>query len=209
MSDRIRLPYFFDSEEQKLIDDYYTNNGHNWKDKRLTPVKDNLKRFLRFVQNNKCCYCQQELGFDNQEVNIEHIVDKNKHKAFGFLAKNLALSCPACNSCKGDREVLENSGAPLYPDNSLGFKIVHPHYDYYSEHIECVNYPVFKSLSKKGTFTINTCKLNRFETIEQRQKEHYYKTKIINSILNSGLVEKDQKEAFAAIKKVLCENDDD
>lgn len=204
MKDRIIVAYQFNQSESELIKKYYTDNDYKWDDNRLKSIKYSIRQYLRYLQHNKCCYCKQELGFDNQQVDIEHIVPKEKHKQFGFVPKNLALSCHACNSCKTDTEVLEDDSVNEYPDNINAFKIIHPYHDEYGKNI-IVNYPVYVSLTDKGDFTIKTCHLNRLAEVEKRQREWRYKEKFINSILNSGLCEKDPSEAYTAIRQIIGE----
>lgn len=205
MKSKIAVAYQFSQSESSLIESYYTRNDYKWDDKRLMPVKSNIRKYLRYLQHNLCCYCKQELGFDNQQVDIEHIVPKEKYKQFGFEPQNLALSCHACNSCKTDTEVLTNKSVTTYPSSLNAFKIVHPYFDDYEKNIT-VKYPLFISHTDKGDFTIQTCHLNRLAEVEKRQKEWKYKEKFINSILNSGLCEKNAAEAYKAIKQIIDED---
>lgn len=202
MLEKILVPYIFDEEEKKVISENY-NSDKDWSKSKLTPIKNNLKQYLRYVQKNQCCYCKQDLGFDYRQVDIEHIVDKNDHWSFGFEPKNLALSCPACNSCKTNQESLEDANVIQYPDNGDGFVIVHPYYDNYSDHIKA-HYPVFISKSKKGDKTIEYCKLNRLKNVEARQKETMQKLAIVNALLSSDVTKGNEDAIFKAIKDIIA-----
>ncbi|TOH24941.1 hypothetical protein CGI85_24100, partial [Vibrio parahaemolyticus] len=86
----------------------------DWEKGAFDSIKENLIADLRPKQNNKCCYCKSELGFDIKAVDIEHILPKSKHEKFTFHPKNLALSCPGCNTSKGSKEVVKR-GVQNYP----------------------------------------------------------------------------------------------
>ncbi|WP_265169730.1 hypothetical protein [Pseudomonas solani] len=100
-------------------------------------------------------------------ANIEHIIPKSKKIEFIFEPKNLCVICPDCNEVKRSQEVTGDEPNPLkrnaiqYPRTSGAFKIVHPHFDNYSEHIIHAN-RIYIDITPKGHWTIGACKLNRF-----------------------------------------------
>src|SRR5690606_31764056 len=116
-------------------------------------------------------YCKYKLGFDIKQVDIEHIIPKSEYENFTFEAKNLALSCPACNTKKSTKPVLKNV-IVRYPTNGANVIIIHAHYDDYSNHIDIINDCVFVAKSTKGSETITFCELFRLSTVEQRAKAH-------------------------------------
>lgn len=61
-----------------------------------------------------------------------------------------------------------------YPNDSNGFKIIHPLYDRYSEHIELVGDVLYRGKINKGIFTINTCHLYRVGLAEERVDQKMY-----------------------------------
>jgi hypothetical protein len=85
-----------------------------------------------------------------------------------FLPENLCVACPTCNEFKGTTEVLNDPETTTYPETSTGFKIIHPMYDKYSEHIELVGDVLYRGKTDKGNFTINTCHLYRVDLAEER-----------------------------------------
>ena len=85
-----------------------------------------------------------------------------------FLPENLCVACPTCNEFKGTDEVLEDPKTASYPTTSAGFKIIHPLYDKFSDHIELVGGVLYKGKTPKGVFTINTCHLYRADLAEER-----------------------------------------
>jgi hypothetical protein len=58
--------------------------------------------------------------------------------------------------------VLENPHAQQYPRSSKAFKIVHPHFDEYTDHILRLGEAFYIGRSDKGLFTIKECGLKRF-----------------------------------------------
>ncbi|UFH34919.1 HNH endonuclease [Flavobacterium acetivorans] len=173
MSNRILIPYNFTILETSIIAQYFSSHS-DWTKPVFDPIKVNIISHLRTQQNNRCCYCKYQLGFDIKQVDIEHIVPKSEYEIFTFKAINLALSCPACNTKKSTKPVL-NSSIVNYPLNGTNFKIIHAHYDDYSNHIDIFNDCVFVAKTSKGSETITFCELFRLSTVEQRAKA-YQKT---------------------------------
>lgn len=168
MSNRILTPYSFTTVETSTISRHFSNHA-DWTKTVFDSIKANIILHLRTQQNNTCCYCKYQLGFDIKQVDIEHIIPKSEYEIFTFKALNLALSCPACNTKKSIKQVLNNS-IINYPLNGTNFKIIHAHYDEYSNHINIVNNCVFIAMTSKGSETITFCELFRLSTVEQRAK---------------------------------------
>ncbi|RLJ72856.1 HNH endonuclease [Pedobacter alluvionis] len=173
MSDKINNHYIFDKEDNSIIKSNF-NNYLDWDKSCFDTVKEKIKKFLRSEQNNKCCYCKKELKFDLKDVDIEHIIPKSAYSKFTFHKYNLALSCPACNTIKGSKEVVKKI-IVNYPRDSKNIKIIHSHFDNYSENIKIENDCVFIPLTKKGSETITVCELYRLITVEQKAKESLIK----------------------------------
>lgn len=169
MSEKINIPYKFLTTEKKVIKDYFSVHT-DWEKDVFDDIKENLKKYLRAQQDNKCCYCKRELGFDIKEVDIEHIIPKSRFEKFTFHDKNLALSCPACNTIKSTNCVLVKNSIIHYPSNGTNFKIIHAHYDDYSTHIKVDDGCVYIAKSKKGSETITICGLYRLSGVEENAK---------------------------------------
>ena len=90
------------------------------------------------------------------------------------------------NCKKGTKEVLVNKNIEDYPKDGKGFKIIHPMYDRYSDHIELVGGILYRGKTPKGCFTINTCHLYRVDLAEERvyQRIKEGKGEIISGIIN-------------------------
>ncbi|MCM4161959.1 HNH endonuclease [Antarcticibacterium flavum] len=168
MSDIISKPYVWTIAEKQVIKDNFGNHN-DWPKGIFNNLKEKLIDYLRIQQKNKCCYCKYDLGFDIKQVDIEHIVPKSRHERFTFEPLNLALSCPGCNTKKSVKPVL-NTITVKYSKNSNNYKIVHAHFDNYSDHINIVNGCVFTANSAKGSETITYCELFRLSTVEEKIK---------------------------------------
>ena len=103
-------------------------------------------------------------------MDIEHIVPKSEYSNYTFHAKNLALSCPGCNTKKGTKSVLK-SAITVYPSNGSNITIVHPHFDNYSQHIKRYPEAIYEGLSDKGRRTIIYCELDRLKSVLKKMKE--------------------------------------
>ncbi|WP_400263122.1 HNH endonuclease [Sphingobacterium sp. SG20118] len=164
----ILIPYPFNKSEKSLIA-IHSKTHDDWTKTTFDAIKSNIISHLRLQQSNLCCYCKYPLGFDIKQVDIEHIVPKSQYPKFSFHCKNLALSCPACNTKKSTKSVL-NKAITNYPRNGSNFKIVHAHFDDYSTHIDIFDNCVFIAKTTKGSETITCCELFRLSTVEQRVK---------------------------------------
>jgi hypothetical protein len=85
----------------------------------------------------------------------------SNHPQFMFTPRNLAASCVECNVSKGDKETLTNANRTTYPTASNDFRVVHPHYDAFADHIFRFGM-IYVAKTKKGKTTIYACDLLRF-----------------------------------------------
>jgi hypothetical protein len=189
MSNRILAAYNLTAIEKKLIKNKLKCHT-DWDTTNIfDDIKKNIRDFLRTEQDNKCCYCKRELGFDIKEVDIEHIIPKSLHWKFTFEPLNLALSCPACNTKKGDTNILSKS-IVRHPVNSKKITIVHAHYDEYDKNINLIDNCIFEPLTKKGSHTITVCELFRLKVVEKKAKAAITKrtpeSKLIEYIVNAS-----------------------
>ncbi len=138
--------------------------------KYIKSFKDNLREDMYDKQNELCAYCRMYVPLGCVPMHREHIVYKDKHPQWMFLPENLCIACPLCNEYKGETEVLVHPKTKQYPKSGKGFKIIHPLYDRYSKHIELLGGFLYRGLTKKGKFTINTCHLYRYKLAEDRAK---------------------------------------
>ena len=184
MTERISLAYSFSSDEMDVINDNFTSHL-DWGKGAFDLLKLNMISHLREQQNNKCCYCKKHLGFDIKDVDIEHIIPKSMYGNFTFTSQNLALSCPACNTKKSTSCVLQRQEIVRYPRSSANFKIIHPHFDNYSEHITIQNSCIYIASSKKGSETITICELFRLRKVHEQSKKYNTGKSIASRLIES------------------------
>ena len=165
-------PYQPTEEEKQAIREL-ENKGlvaSDWKSgsKYIKNFKEHLKNDMYKKQYKRCAFCRIHIPTGCVHMHRDHIVYKDAHPQWMFLPENLCVSCPICNEFKGTTEVLTNPKTAVYPKDSNGFKIIHPLYDRYSEHIELLNGILYKGKTAKGVFTIETCHLYRVDLAEER-----------------------------------------
>lgn len=169
MNNRIKIPYAIPEDEKQIIRENFT--GHkDWDKPVFARIKAHIIEHLRQQQENECCYCKRKLGFDIKDVDIEHIIPKSDYEKFTFEPKNLALSCPGCNTKKGDQKVLRRRNVTNYPRTSNNLTIIHAHYDRYCDHIDIRDRVIYVPKTDKGCETIKLCKLYRMQTVEDNMK---------------------------------------
>ena len=150
-------------EDKGLVPDDW-DSGKNG----IKSFKKNFRRYMYNNQNKLCAYCRIHVPICCDPMHREHIVYKSEHPQWMYLPQNLCLACATCNEYKGTIEVLCNPRVKTYPKKGNGFKIIHPLYDRYSEHIELVGDILYRAKTEKGLFTIKTCHLDRVELAEER-----------------------------------------
>ena len=187
------------SQKEIAVTSKPVKSHRDWAVSKYKSFRDNLKNHYREQQSNLCCYCKKTLGFDLKEVEIEHVLPKSIYTQFIFESRNLALSCPACNTSKGSIDVFVGKQVTsCYPIESDSFSIIHPHYDKYSEHINIVEQFLYAPLSKKGTETIRTCKLHRLNKV-MKNANTINKEKVSAETLIEGIsaMTKEQRQIVA------------
>lgn len=169
--------YTINPDEAELIESLPKPlKADDWDTTNLQDFKNRFRMYMEQQQNSCCAYCRTYVDTGNSPFDIEHIVPKSKHPEWTFLPENLCLSCRKCNFAKGKEEILVNKNAGEYPHEGSGFKIVHPYFDKYSEHIELVNGILYRGLTDKGRFTIEKCKLDRYELAASRVRHKIQNT---------------------------------
>jgi hypothetical protein len=148
---------------ERMADENFTHR--DWSDPSLEDVRCEIRDHYRDVQRLRCVYCQGAVAQRSAAgAPVEHIVPKSQCLSFMFEPKNLCVVCPDCNEYKSKKEVFDPvMVAPRvnYPAISKAFRIVHPHFDEYDDHIMRHN-RVYVDCSEKGGYTIYICNLNRF-----------------------------------------------
>jgi uncharacterized protein (TIGR02646 family) len=129
-----------------------------------------IRKHYLTEQDFRCAYCRiQKKEKHGMTWDVEHILPKSLYPEFLFEPENLAVACKECNGSKDNQEILTKKlgKARNYPRSSDEFKIVHPHYDKLSDHIEISvvegrrRYRVLNN--EKGRNTYIACNFFRFD----------------------------------------------
>ncbi|GHD45459.1 TIGR02646 family protein [Marinobacter persicus] len=194
MYTKISEPYLLSKWEADIVKNHFRFHK-DWDKVTFESIKKNIIKHLRVKQDNQCCYCRGVLGFDIKEVDIEHVIPKSKYPAFTFHAKNLALSCPGCNTSKGTKNVLRKE-IKYYPRTGSNITIIHPHFDDYFVSINIHEGVIFEGRDDKGCETIKLCKLYRLKDVLEKKKKISTSVspiqKLIEDIRNADESEKNQ-----------------
>lgn len=128
-----------------------------------------VRDYYRDEQRLRCPYCfRLREEFHGGQWDIDHIIPKASSPNYLYTPKNLTVTCKDCNTHKSDKTPLVNpisDGIP-YPENNEVYKIIHPHFDDYHEHIKYSQnregYSCHEVITVKGIETFNMCRLIRF-----------------------------------------------
>lgn len=204
---QINEPFEFSEEEIEFLGENPLSDKIKWDNKIYKPIRDRIRAHYVRLQNLTCAYCRLPIHGGTDNIEIEHIIDKNNRPDFTFESLNLVISCHLCNFSKKTTKVLYTCPPPNeYPKNTALFKIIHGHYDNYFENIEFRKGSIYHGKSKKGDFTIETCGLDRQGLAEQREEMEMYQNdpfiaKIIE-VRNSGLNEELINSLFEQLKNI-------
>lgn len=120
----------------------YDGVSHSVWNSTAGPIVE-VRAFVRLhylkEQKFRCAYCRIEKKETHGLTwDVEHIIPKSTHPNFLFHPQNLAIACKECNSAKDNHEVLVRPRKRLstYPLQKEDYRIVHPHFDVYSDHFE-------------------------------------------------------------------------
>lgn len=199
-------PYHPTDEEVRTIKELEDKglDASDWdSDKKgIRSFKKNLRQDMYRKQNKLCAYCRVHVSIACEPLHREHIVYKDEHPQWTFLPENLCVSCYWCNVYKGTTEVLVNPQTTEYPESGDGFKIIHPLYDKFSDHIELLGDVLYRGKTEKGIFTIDTCHLYRVDLAEERVDQKMYeenKGKVVAELVHLATMSEkyvDDKDKF-------------
>lgn len=209
------------NKNQRIKDHYNFSGEHSihrprggkdsWSSSRYTQIKKQIKFHYSVVQNDICPYCREEIRYGGYGEPIEHIYPKSLEPKWMFEPRNLCLSCYGCNSKKHNKITTIDGYVrnQNYPSEAKSFRIVHPHLDKYSKHID--SNEVFlrpRANSEKGRETIKICKLNRFELLMKRAKRKSRSKKDlidinIDQLCSSYSTKEERKQAAKFIQDLI------
>ncbi|WP_175883719.1 HNH endonuclease [Burkholderia sp. BCC0044] len=156
----------------KFVQKYDGINHEIWNstEKEIQEVRKEIREHYLGEQSYRCAYCRIEKKEKHGMVwDVEHILPKSLYPKFVFEPENLCLACKECNTPKDDCDVLNGEAAKrsAFPNKSGDYRIVHPHYDIYSDHFEVSvvgGRRRYRILNKgKARFTYMVCDLSRFD----------------------------------------------
>ena len=195
-----------DKEQGLVADDWDSQKTY------IKSFKKNLRNDMYKKQNKLCAFCRIHVPLACVPMHREHIVYKNKHPQWTFLPENLCVACPSCNEYKGTTEVLVDPQTITYPNVGDGFKIIHPLYDRYSDHIELLGGVLYRGKTDKGIFTIEKCHLYRVGLAEERADQKMYvdnKGNIIAELVHLATISNhyidDQDDVLCYVKNIVEE----
>lgn len=165
-----------DNADIAIIEQVIAAGGDIWENPSIKPVKRKIKDHYRAVLNENCCYCRRDTTDEfNMVLDIEHVLPKAVYSTYMFTPFNLSVSCKRCNmEIKKDKVTFLNNPAipPANAQDTNNYKLIHPNFDIYSEHLtkevyqyddkKLVKYSVVDT-SPKGLYTKEFFELDKFE----------------------------------------------
>lgn len=194
--------------EIKLKDIAFTHN--DWSEDDLIDLRKAIRDFYKKQQRGFCSYCKNPVSVQaSDNCHVEHIAPKSKYRSFIFEPKNLCVICAECNKIKREQETMaqepdtvkKGSMRRLYPRSSNAFKIVHPHFDNYEDHIEIFGDYFYVDKTIKGGHTILYCKLNR-RLHHFGWRREYIEDSAVIDMAGKLLAEKDPSEQRRRIEEM-------
>lgn len=157
----------FLGEDLELVNEFNLlkdKESVSWSDEKYSHVRKTIKDHYLKEQDYTCCFCRQRIVVkSNRAWDAEHIISKSTHPNFMFEPKNLCITCPDCNNEKRDGQVLDREDRVRFPMNSNAYKIVHPHFDSYDEHLDVIVVgKLYRIKTFKGRYTYRIYGLDRF-----------------------------------------------
>ncbi|MFT5760506.1 MAG: hypothetical protein ACI9LM_005293 [Alteromonadaceae bacterium] len=169
----IKIKVDFDKVQQQLIgsiilDPQFKHTDWNREDYsvELEALRKHIRDHYRTQQHGKCAYCKKDISVTSAlNCHVEHIAPKSKHEKFIFDPKNLCIACADCNVIKKEQDTISplknGKKRTRYPSSANAFKIIHPHFDNWDDHLKIFGGRWYIDKLPKGNFTIGVCKLNQ------------------------------------------------
>jgi 5-methylcytosine-specific restriction endonuclease McrA len=163
----IQVPVVYSDKSKEVVDKYEADqklqHQDYWLEKEVSPIRAEIKNHYKLEQNYTCVYCNKKISVKHSAAwDAEHIVARENSPQFMFAPENLCVACKDCNGPKSNQNVLANRDRKKYPTCSEDFLVVHPHFDYYKDHIAIFLDSIYSPKTKKGQKTIELCNLLRF-----------------------------------------------
>ncbi len=143
--------------------------------------KEDTKKALQKIYNNKCCYCEKDISDSYQQV--EHFRPKAIYYWLAHSWDNLLLCCDRCNGFKSDTFDIEGLKAHYKESDLSTIHILGRAYNslekplFINPEIEDVEDKLsfdrsgkILSYDKRVQYTISKCKIDRPEANAKRKK---------------------------------------
>lgn len=192
----------FTDEDLDLVNNFNAlkdKKSVSWSDDKYSHIRKTIKDHYLAEQDYTCFYCRQRMVVNSNRVwDAEHIISKSTHPAFMFEPKNLCVTCPDCNNEKRDGKVLDRESRVRFPSFSYAYKIAHPHFDNYHEHLEViVPGMLYRIKTAKGRYTYRIYGLDRFSMYVDRIREQNKNDKV-QKLMQSALMDSKNYEDYEA-----------
>lgn len=138
--------FALDAEEQAaIIAALATDKPWDWKpggglEESLVSAKGKIRNLHLARHGQRCCYCRFPLhGGGHFVIDREHVLPKSVEafRHLSFTVWNLGVSCKRCNmQYKGaDVDFLINAGCAEALQDGANYRLIHPNFDLYKDHI--------------------------------------------------------------------------
>lgn len=152
----INTPVYISPSEYLRI----KTHNNNWSYYYLGDIINKVRGHYLTEQGKLCAFCK--LPF-RDDIQVEHIIPKLGNqiprKEFSFTPQNLVVSCRFCNTNKSTNNDFIEQKWKHYPQSGVFFKIIHPHFDKYFDHIQIIDNSRYVAKTVKGYNTIERCGL--------------------------------------------------
>jgi len=145
--------------------------------KAISSAKAKIRDYHLARHGSKCCYCRINLyGGGPFMTDREHVLPKSiaDYKPLSYTMWNLGIACKRCNIeyKKNKVDFVVTVGVPALLTNGENYRLVHPNFDLYTEHLSrsameaedavLVKYTVIAG-SPKGAYTYEYFNLRGLE----------------------------------------------
>lgn len=156
----------------------------------LAAIKVKIREYHLQRHEESCCYCRRSLeGEFNLVIDREHVLPKSTpaYRPLTYTMWNLGVACKRCNmQYKGMKtDFVVSPGVAAEYENEANYRIVHPNFDLYEEHLDrsavakgtkrIVKYSVVPG-SAKGAYTyeyfnLRGLEIGSFDALQTGQAE--------------------------------------
>ncbi|WP_143749155.1 HNH endonuclease [Mesorhizobium sp. WSM3882] len=172
---------FTNAEKDAIAAALATDKPWDWKpggevEEALKSVKKKILDLHMARHGDRCCFCRKNMkGGGPFVIDREHVLPKSlpDYKVLAYEMWNLGISCKRCNMGYKKRKVdfVVDAANPAALQSSANYRLIHPNYDLYKDHIRIsstqdddttiVKYT--RTGSEKGQYTYDYFNLRELE----------------------------------------------